>query len=208
MTTSTRTTRIARGSQRGLGIRFLELSRRMSPAQHCSSVPLRAHDPWWRRVNAGLSSLSEVSNERSSAYLQRSHPFGRFREFRGSCGSRVELQSTEVEVDRGLEMLAVAVAAGRYPDGLDAGVQAFGAGVGDRVGEVGQQSRLVTLQCLGGVDDRFQPGVGGPEVPAFEVLGAPAAALVGPEVTQALLDRPRPAGLQVGGAEDGEAVPL
>lgn len=60
----------------------------------------------------------------------------------------VELQSTEVEVDRGLEMLAAAVAAGRDPDGLDAGVQAFGAGVGDRVGEVGQQSRLVTLQCL------------------------------------------------------------
>ena len=51
-------------------------------------------------------------------------------------------------------MLAVAVAAGRYPDGLDAGVQAFGAGVGDRVGELGQQSRLVTLQCLGSVDDR------------------------------------------------------
>ena len=38
-------------------------------------------------------------------------------------------------------MLAVAVAAGRYPDRLDARVQAFGAGVGDRVGEVGQQSR-------------------------------------------------------------------
>src|SRR5665648_278206 len=56
--------------------------------------------------------------------------------------SRVELQSTEVEVDRGLEVLAVAVAAGRYPDGLDAGVQAFGAGGGDRVGEVGQQSTL------------------------------------------------------------------
>ena len=97
-------------------------------------------------------------------------------------------------------MLAVAVAAGRYPDGLDAGVQAFGAGVGDRVGEVGQQSRLVALQCLGSVDDRLQPGVGGPEVPAFEVLGAPAAALVGPEVAQVFLDRPGTSGLQVRGA--------
>src|SRR5664280_2658161 len=125
---------------------------------------------------------------------------GRFREVRGSWRSWVELQSTEVEVDRGLEMLAVAVAAGRYPDGLDAGVQAFGAGVGDRVGEVGQQSRLVALQCLGSVDDRLQPGVGGPEVPAFEVLGAPAAALVGPEVAQVFLDRPGTSGLQVRGA--------
>src|SRR5665648_259825 len=78
--------------------------------------------------------------------------------------SRVELQSTEVEVDRGLEMLAVAVAAGQYPDGLDAGVQAFGAGVGDRVGEVGQQSRLVTLQCLSSVDDRH----GIPQAPLQE----------------------------------------
>lgn len=38
--------------------------------------------------------------------------FGRFREVRGSWRSRVELQSTEVEVDGGLEVLAVAVAAG------------------------------------------------------------------------------------------------
>ena len=105
-----------------------------------------------------------------------------------------------MEVDRGLEVLAVAVAAGGDPDGLDAGVQAFGAGVSDRVGEVGQQPRLVPFQRLGRVDDRFQPGVGGPEVPAFEVFGCPAAALVGPEVAQVFLDRPGTSGLQIGAA--------
>ena len=62
-----------------------------------------------------------------------------------------------MEVDRGLEVLAVAVAAGRYPDRLDAGVEAFRAGVGDGVGEVGQQPRLVALERLRSVDDRLQP---------------------------------------------------
>ena len=52
----------------------------------------------------------------------------------------------------------------------------------------------------------FQPAVGGPEVPACEVLGTPAAALVGPGMPQALLDRPCPGGLQVAGAQGGEAV--
>src|SRR5664279_2940292 len=148
------------------------------------------------RINTWLSHIKA----RDSRLSPMAFEIGRFREVRGSWRSRVELQSTEVEVDRGLEMLAVAVAAGRYPDGLDAGVQAFGAGVGDGVGEVGQQSRLVTLQCLGSVDDRVQPGVGGPEVPAVEVFGAPAAALVGPEVAQVFLDRPGASGLQVCGA--------
>src|SRR5659263_636245 len=87
-------------------------------------------------------------------------------------------------------MLAIAVAAGGDLDRLDAGVEAFGAGVGDGVREVGQQPRFVTLERFRRFDDRLQPGVGGPEVPAFEVLGAPAAALVGPEVMQVFLDRP------------------
>src|SRR5680860_1457662 len=135
-------------------------------------------------------------------------PIRLFREVRGTWCVRVELQSAEMEVDRGLDVHPVAVAAGRDPDRLDAGVEALRAGVGDAVREVGQQPRLVALQRLRRFDDRLQPRVGGPEVPAFEVFGAPAAALVGPEVTQALLDRPRPAGLQVGGPQDGEAVLL
>ena len=85
-----------------------------------------------------------------------------------------------MEVDCGLEVVSIAVAAGGDPDRLDAGVEAFGAGVGDPVGEVGQQPGLMTFQYPGRVDDGFEPGMGGPEVPTPEVLGAPAAASVGP----------------------------
>jgi len=84
--------------------------------------------------------------------------------------------------------------------------EAFGAGVGDPVGEVGQQPGLVTFGCLCRVDDRFEPGVGGPEVPAREVLGAPAAALVGPKVPQAFLDCPCAGAFEVAGPQCGEAV--
>jgi hypothetical protein len=45
-----------------------------------------------------------------------------------------------VEVDGGLEVLAVAEPAGGGPDRLDACVQPFRGGVGDPVGEVGEQA--------------------------------------------------------------------
>src|SRR5664279_3498276 len=135
---------------------------------------------------------------------------GRFRDFSGLvvswCGG-VELQSTEVEVDRGLEVLSVAVAACGDADGLDAVVEAFGAGVGDPVGEVGQQPGFVAFEGLRRVDDRLESGVGGPEVPAFEVFLSPTATLVGPEVAQALLDRPGAGGLQVTGPQGWRSGP-
>src|SRR5574337_177173 len=82
----------------------------------------------------------------------------------------------------------------------------FGAGVGDRMREVGKQAGFVAFERLGRVDDRLEATVGGPEVPAFEVLVTPAAAVVGPEVAQALLDRLGTAGLQVTAAQQREAV--
>ena len=60
-----------------------------------------------------------------------------------------------MEIDGGLEVLAVAVTASGDADGLDAGVEAFRAGVGDAVGEVGQQAGLVSFERVGGVDDGF-----------------------------------------------------
>src|SRR6266487_502393 len=65
-----------------------------------------------------------------------------------SVGLWVELKPATVEVDGGFEVVPVAVAAGGDPDGLDAGVEAFRAGVGDPVGEVGQQAGLVALEGL------------------------------------------------------------
>src|SRR6266542_1882779 len=117
-----------------------------------------------------------------------------------SVGSWVELESAAVEVDGGFEVFAVAVAAGGDADGLDAGVEAFRAGVGDPVGEVGQQAGLVSFEGAGGVDDRCQAGVGGPEVPLAPVPLAPVGVEVAPQAAQVLLDRPGPAGLEVGTA--------
>src|SRR5664280_19834 len=56
------------------------------------------------------------------------------------------------------------------------------------MGEVGQQTSLVALERAGGVDDRLETGVGGPEVPAPPVALGPSSALVLPEVAHALLD--------------------
>ena len=89
---------------------------------------------------------------------------------------------------------------------LDAGVQACGAGVGDRVGEVGSSPGSWRFSVLAASMFGFSWEWVAQEVPAFERLGAPAAALVGPEVAQVLLDRPGASGLQVRGALRVEAV--
>ena len=62
-----------------------------------------------------------------------------------------------MEPDRRLEVLPVAVAAGRYPYCLDATVEALRAGIAHPVGEVREQAGLVALQGLGRVDDRLEP---------------------------------------------------
>src|SRR5439155_13254513 len=49
----------------------------------------------------------------------------------------VQVEAAAMEVDRGLEVLAVAEAAGSVPDPLDLRVQALGGGVGDPVAKVG-----------------------------------------------------------------------
>src|SRR5438046_7475345 len=53
----------------------------------------------------------------------------------------VEVEAAAVEVDRRLEVLPVAEAAGGVPDPLDLRVQAFGRRVGDPVAQVGEDVR-------------------------------------------------------------------
>ena len=60
-------------------------------------------------------------------------------------GSRVEIKTSAVEVDGGLEMLPVAKAVGHLLDGLDLGVEALTGGVGDAVGKEGHDIGQVTL---------------------------------------------------------------
>src|SRR5712664_4270470 len=58
----------------------------------------------------------------------------------------VEVEAAAVEVDRRLEVLPVAEAAGGVPDPLDLRVQAFGRRVGDPVAQVGEDVRQVRFE--------------------------------------------------------------
>jgi hypothetical protein len=76
------------------------------------------------------------------------------------------------------------------------------------VGEEGQDVRQVAPDQLGCLDHRHQARVGCPEVPALPVAFGPADAGIVPELAQALLDRPGAAGLEGGGLELGESLPV
>src|SRR6266852_5977054 len=68
-----------------------------------------------------------------------------------SVGHRVEIEAAAVEVDGGLEVLAIAEPVGALLDRLDLGVEAFAHGVGDPVGEVGHHVRQVALDQASGL---------------------------------------------------------
>ena len=53
----------------------------------------------------------------------------------------VEIQSSAVEVDRGLEVLGIPESPGRFLQPLDRGVHGLQGGVGDAVAEVGSDNR-------------------------------------------------------------------
>src|SRR5436309_3636626 len=80
----------------------------------------------------------------------------------------VEVEAAAVEVDRRLEVLPVAEAAGGVPDPLDLRVQAFGRRVGDPEAQVGEDVRQVRLEHPRLLDHGLEPRVGRPEVPVAE----------------------------------------
>ncbi len=61
---------------------------------------------------------------------------------------------------------------------------------------VGEQSWQMALQRLGGVDQRAQARVRGPEVPAIEELLRCAGVVIVPEISERFLDRPSPTDLE------------
>src|SRR2546422_2946653 len=102
----------------------------------------------------------------------------------------VEVEAAAVEVDRRLEVLPVAEAAGGVPDPLDLRVQAFGRRVGDPVAQVGEDVRQVRLEHPRLLDHGLEPRVGRPEVPVAEKpAGGPDVAVL-PKVRGRLLERP------------------
>src|SRR5947199_379011 len=91
----------------------------------------------------------------------------------------VEVEAAAVEVDRRLEVLPVAEAAGGVPDPLDLRVQAFGRRVGDPVAQVGEDVRQVRLEHPRLLDHGLEPRVGRPEVPVAEKpAGGPDVAVL------------------------------
>src|SRR5206468_5398106 len=108
----------------------------------------------------------------------------------------VKVEAAAVEVDRGLEVLPVAEAAGGVPDPLDLRIQALGGRVGDPVAEVGEDVREVRLEHARLLDHGRQARVRRPEVPvAEELAGGPDVAVL-PEVRGRLLERPGPGHLE------------
>src|SRR5258708_33931294 len=78
-----------------------------------------------------------------------------------SVGSRVEVETSAVKVDSRFEVLSVPETVGHLLDGLDLGIETLGDGVGDAVGEEGQNVGQVALDHAGRVDPRRQRRVSG-----------------------------------------------
>src|SRR5881397_1766609 len=102
----------------------------------------------------------------------------------------VEVKAAAVEVDRRLEVLPVAEAAGGVADPLDLRVQALGRRVGDPVSQVGEDVRQVRLEHARLLDHGLEPRVGRPEVPVVEEPAGGSDVTVLPEVRGRLLERP------------------
>src|SRR6058998_3156116 len=122
----------------------------------------------------------------------------------------VKVQSSTEEVDGGLEVLLVSVAAGPSLDGHDLAVQAFGHAVGDRVSAVGQDVLEAVPEHVGHLAHGRQAAVGGPPEPVLKEAPGPAGAAIRPQAPQALLDGPGPADLEAQGLErlEGRTPPL
>src|SRR5262249_9535470 len=94
-----------------------------------------------------------------------------------------------MEVDRSLVVLAIAEAAGHFFHRLDLAVQSFGGSIGETMLEVGQDVVQVSVQG-GRLHHWSQSGMGGPEIPASEVVRRRRGLVEGPELPQRFFDGP------------------
>ena len=72
-----------------------------------------------------------------------------------------------MEVDGGFEVLQVTKTVSHLLDRLDLAIQALTHRVGNSVAEVRQDVGEMPLESSGRFENRLQPAVGGPEVPAL-----------------------------------------
>ena len=118
----------------------------------------------------------------------------------------VEIELPAVKEDGYAIVREAAVAASIGLRQLNGRIGCFRHGIGDAVFGVGEQAGQMTLQGLGGIDDRLQTRVRRPEVPAIEELPGPRGVMIGPEVDKGLLDRPGATDLQRIGLEFAEVL--
>src|SRR5262249_9506499 len=109
----------------------------------------------------------------------------------------VEIESSTVKVDGGLEVLRVAEAAGRLLDPLDHRVDRLETRIGEAVLQVGQQIGQVALDQLGDHDHRPQAAVGGAPEPAPEEAARRAKVGVLPEGPEPFLEGPGAGHLEI-----------
>ena len=109
---------------------------------------------------------------------------------------RKEFELSAVEEDACAVVFKSSESPGLGLDGLDAAVEAFAFGVGDPMTEVTQESLQMTLEHLGGFDDRLQLTARSPTKPAIEELLCVAGVAIFPEPAKLLLDRPGAGGFE------------
>ncbi len=119
---------------------------------------------------------------------------------KGSSSFRVgetAIQSSAMEIDRGLEVLDVVEAVRGFLDPLDRRIDGFHSGIRDALLQIGEHVGEVTLDPLRALRHRPAPAVGRTPAPAGkEVLGGPPIAGV-PELPETLLAGPGPCHLEV-----------
>ena len=93
-----------------------------------------------------------------------------------------------MKVDSGLIVGSIPIAAGKPFHLLNLAVEAFAQGIGYPVSGIGYDIVDMRFQALRGLDDRAQPRVRGPEIPARKVSPHPTFFMIVPEVTEVVLD--------------------
>jgi len=93
-------------------------------------------------------------------------------------GSRVEIESTEVEVDRGTEAVPVSESPGSSLEGLDLGVEPLGHGVGDAGSHGVEDAPQVLAKGARHFFDRRQARADRPGVPGAQACSASSSVSV------------------------------
>ena len=116
----------------------------------------------------------------------------------GFCIDRLKIELAAEEQDSDAEVVKAAESASIGLDGLDDRVEALGSGIGDAVLGVVEQALAMPTKHLDDLLDRLNTAAHGTRAPGVEVGSGRFRVAVVPERRKALLERPGPAGLEVG----------